>query len=199
MADFAPRRPRRVRKCFIAALQGPSTKGGGIQTLPCQLQKPPLRPPFRCARPCRRASCPCGRHPERVEWPVIDPHCGRAPGKPFLPTLHAGSRTDAGGRRRCGGASVVTAARLSCYIPPQTTFSSHNHRAAADWQVLLSVLRVVHALAVCLELGQMVLAGRGLPVSDPQLLIQRHPRLSATAGVVVGALQRCARPIPYPC
>ena len=51
----------------------------------------------------------------------------------------------------------MTAARLSCYIPPQTTFSSHNHRAAADWQVLLSVLRVVHALAVCFQVVDLAL------------------------------------------
>ena len=31
------------------------------------------------------------------------------------------------------------------------------HRAAADWQVLLSVLRVVHALAVCLEVVDLAL------------------------------------------
>ena len=34
------------------------------------------------------------------------------------------------------------------------------------------------------ELPQMVLAGGGLPVPDPQLLIQRHPGLAITAGVV---------------
>ena len=88
MADFAPRRTHRLKKIVHSGPTGPSTSRGGVWTPPCQSQKPPLRPPFECAHPCLRASCPCSRHPERVEWPVIDPHCGRAPGSPSFPTAH---------------------------------------------------------------------------------------------------------------
>ena len=88
MADFAPRRTHRLKKIVHSGPTGPSTSRGGVWIPPCQSQKPPLRPPFECAHPCLRASCPCSRHPERVEWPVIDPHCGRAPGSPSFPTAH---------------------------------------------------------------------------------------------------------------
>ena len=65
------------------------------------------------------------------------------------------------------------------------------------FHVLEYLWKAGHALAAegSAELEQWDLHPQvQLPVSDPQLLIQRHPRLSATAGVVVGALHR-DRPI----
>ena len=88
---FAPRSRRRlppVRASSAPSPAPPVPRSLGLHapplpcaTLPAATQglaivvyapKPPLRPPFECARPCVRNSCPCGRHSQRDQKRLKD-------------------------------------------------------------------------------------------------------------------------------
>ena len=123
MDDFAPRGPHGPRKSFIAALQGPSEKRGGVWT-PGANRRNGLWRPALAARGRDAADLACaGRGLIESKLSDVRPHRGPATQGALALLSPRRPRPLA---QRCERGDSGTSDR---YSPPETTFSSHNHFA----------------------------------------------------------------------